>query len=1033
MNILHITDFHYSNEISLQKRVLKSIINSISEQNIKIDLIFFTGDLVQSGNKIENFQTARIVLFDELSSKLKVEKENIIFCPGNHDIDRNAIHSAMKSFIDGNISSDKSLNEFYKKKTDSAYLDSVKPSSNFYSFLKECHPVDDSNIHRELYSIHFRVVKGEKIGVVCLNSGWLSSIDKEKSGKDDKGNLLIPYNLLEDAKRDLGSVQKKVVLIHHPLYFLNEFNFYGVERFIHNEFDLMFSGHVHKISSIARHSGSNGIFEHVAKASLSSKENLGCSIIEIDDIEENVIKVKELTYVEDNDRCFIGDEIVHTIPCGKEKSEIIAFRKKIFDKISFEKENANDLLLLSENEEKEDFLTLYNHPVLKKESEGGLDSKKTSSISLEELVLCEKNYLVLGKDKCGKTSLLKRVQIDCLINYSRNGKIPYYFDAKEFESKLDSGFDIVRTIRNYFEVTNAKVQQILKSKDFLFLVDNYSPNTAMANYLNDFFNNYPDLSYIICSEYNLSSTVDFFEFGKTFYEKIYFHDLRRQEIVKYTDKRLTANKNKEDVQEKIIQLCKQLELPLNYWTISLLLLIHNKSVNSYSKNLFSILDVCVDEIFGKKQMSITHSRLSFEQLKKICAELAKELFNNHKQTIYSASYQDILAQITKTIIENDRISANERDIFNYLLSSGILKRKGENDFYVFRLNGFFEYFLALQMTKDERFKNEILEDDVKYLAFKNQLEIYSGFRRDDFQFLQTVFLKSENKLKPIFQQYNIDKDKELLNKIEKPTLLENFCKDLSIKRTLSSIEKAKLEDDTNELQIDADVHLIKEMNPEIINSELVERYLSILARVFRNMDEISGNKGKVTEIFKSLLNWYCDLGFYLIDEYTELTKQEVSKEECISVEDFPELELLKFVSNFSPFISQLSFYEGLGHYNLERIIKDEIRILEQNSSVNQFKLYMLYFLLLDIDLNANKEFIQIAMEKIRIPILKYSIYIKLNYYLAFKGGENKHLQQSLSLNIQKAKLNIDNKTDIGDIQKQIQVKKRMRLANKNNL
>jgi predicted MPP superfamily phosphohydrolase len=1032
MNILHITDFHYANENSLQTRIVKSIINSLTEQKLNIDLIFFTGDLVQNGNKIENFNAASKALFEVLSEKLNVQKENIIFCSGNHDIDRSAIHGAMKPFFDANVNSDNSLNEFYKKKSDSVYSDSIKPSIKFNSFLTEYHS-GDKNIQKDLYSIHFRNVKGKSIGIVCINSSWISALDKEKTGKDDKGNLLIPHDLLEEVKRDLGKVDKKILLIHHPLYFLKDFNFYGIESFIHNEFDLMFSGHVHKVSSISRHSGSNGIFEHVAKASLSAKENLGCSLIEIDDIEENIIRVKEVTCIDDNDGCFIGKEIIHTIPCGPEKIEILAFRKKLFDKILIEKEYSNNLLLLNDNEEKEDFLTLFNHPVLKKESEGGLETKSAPSIPLEELVLCNKNYLILGKDKCGKTSLLKRIQIDCLINYSRNGKIPFFFDARELESKLDSNFDIEQIIRSYFGINKAKVQQILASKDFLLLIDNYSPNSPMASYLNNLLDKYPDISFIICSEFNLSRTVDIFQLGKSLYDKLYFHDLRRTEIVEYTDKRLSTHQKKAEVQEKIIQLCKQLELPLNYWTISLLLLIHNKSTDSYSKNLFSVLDVCVDEIFGKKQLLIAHSRLSFEQLKKICAELAKELFNNHKETVYSASFQDVLGQITKTIAENDRISANSRDIFNYLVVSGIIKKKNENDYYVFRLNGFFEYFLALQMTKDIAFKNEILEDDVKYLAFKNQLEIYSGFKRDDLQFLQTVFAKSKNKIASIFQHYNIDKDKELLNKIQEPTLIENFCKELSIKKTLSSVEKAKLEDFTDELQIDADVHKMKEMNPDAINSELLERYLSILARVFRNMDEISGSKDKISEIFNNLINWYCDFGFYIIDEFSQITKQEIEKEGCVDIQDFPELELLKFISNFSPFISQMSFFDGLGHFNLERMVKDEIKKLEESSKTNQFKLYMLYFLLLDIDLNANKEYIQIAMDKIKIPILKYSIFIKLNYYLAFKGGENKSLQHDLSKNIQKAKLNLDNKTDIGDIQKQIQVKKRMRLVNKNNL
>ena len=673
MNILHITDFHFSSESSLQAKVVQSIIKTIAEQNVKIDLVFFTGDLVQSGTKLETFRAASLVLFEELSTKLKIKKENIIFCAGNHDIDRTVIHTATKAYFDTSITSDDKLDAFYKNKNDAMYKDSLKPSDNFKSFLEEYHPSNDSNLDRDLYSIHIRNINEKKLGIVCLNTAWLSAIDKQ--GKDDKGNLLIPHALLEDVKRDLGGVEKKIVLIHHPLYFLKEYNFNGIENFIHNEFDLMFSGHVHKVSSVSRHSGTNGIFEHVAKASLSSKENLGCTLIEIDNIEENKILVRELTYIEDNETCHIGQEITHTIPCGQEKAKTIAFRKKIFEKISHEKENADKLLLLKEDEEKKDFLSLYNHPVIKKESEGGLETKNAMSISLEELVLGGNNFLILGKDKCGKTSLLKRIQLDCLINHSKNGKIPFFFDAKEFEQKLDSGFELEQYIRNYFTINREKVQEILSSDDFILLIDNYSPNSGMADYLDEFLYKYPNVRYVACTEYNLSRTVDILQFGNSLYEKLFFHDLRRQEIVAYTEKRLAPTQKKEEVQEKIIQLCKQLELPLNYWTVSLLLLIHNKSSDSYFKNLFSVLDVCVDEIFGKKQLLIARSRISFEQLKTICAELAKYLFSSHEKNTYSASSQEIIDFIEIIISENDRISTTSKNIFDYLVSCGILKQK----------------------------------------------------------------------------------------------------------------------------------------------------------------------------------------------------------------------------------------------------------------------------------------------------------------------------------------------------------------------
>ncbi len=1024
MNILHITDFHYSSESSLQIKVVQAIINKIKEINTKIDLVLFTGDLVNTGNKIENFFNAEKNLFTKLTDGLDISKNCILFCAGNHDIDRNNVHTAALAFFESSINSNEELNVFYSKKSDSMYIDSIKPSLNFNSFLLNYHISGHDDVIEDLYSIHYRACEEKTYAVVCLNTAWLSSLDRIKP-KDDKGKLLIPIALLDEIRRKIKKVDKKIILLHHPLYFLKEFNYYKVENLIHNEFDLLFSGHVHKISSITRFSGSNGIFEHIAKASLTYKDNLGCTLIRLDNVEENKICVNEITYLEESNSCYVGEEIIFYIPCGIEKEKTISFRKKLFLKIEIEKDAANKLLLINEEEKIKDFLSLYNPPLLKKEVENGLDTKKAPGIQLEDLILSSVNYLILGKDKCGKTSLLKKIQLDCLINYSRNCIIPYYFDSRDYESKLENSFKLEDLVKAYFDVNKEKTNELLNSANFLLLIDNYSPNSGIACYLNEFLQKFSKIRFIACTEYNISRTVDIIQFGNNSYEKLFFHDLKRKEIIAYSETRLTNNQKKEEIQERVIQLCKQLELPLNYWTISLLLLIHNKSTDNHYKNLFSVLDICVDEIFNKKRLTILKSRISFIQLKTLCAELAKYLFLEHQTNIYSTTSQNIISFLNNLISENERISTNGQFIFDYLLACGILKQKDQADLYVFRLNGFFEYFLALQMTRDPDFKENILIEESKYLAFKNQLEIYSGFKRDDLQFLIRIFDKTKGKLDPILSKYSSNKDDELLLKINEPQLIEDQCRTLSIQNTLSPDEKAVIEDAADELKINSEVHLIKEINPEIVNSELIERYLSILSRVFKNLDEILGSKTKINEIFNSIIDYYCDLSFFLVDEYSELTKKEIEIVENIDVENFPELNLLRYISNISPIFAQVSLSDGLGHFNLERLIKSEIIRIEPNAENNQFKLFILYFLLLDIDLVVNKEYIKTALDKIKIPVLKYLIYFKLNYYLAFKAGSNKTLQNELSKHIQKARLNIDSKADYGEIHKNIQEKKKM--------
>ena len=1031
MNILHLTDLHYSEKGKDPSKIIKAIIAKIKEENVSIDFVFFTGDIVNIGSDDAQYLKATSLLFDALRFELNIDICNIIICPGTHDIDRSKISKSLKSYFNDEIKDNIALNKFYREK-DNDYQNSIFPLNSYRVFANGFYDKNIENELCDLYSLHYRQFKNKKIAIIGLYTPWLSAL----FGDEDKGCLLIPTDVLLEISDKIKDCDIKIVLMHHPTYFLKEFNSYEVENIIHSNFNMLFSGHIHKISSLSRHSGTNGIFEHVAMASLTPDGSQGCSIVSVDDIEDYKINVRELVYSEEIDKCNIGEAINYTIPCGTEKLEILHFRKKLHDKTEIEIDNANKLLLIENDDEKHSFLSLYNHPVLKTEAESNLESKHTPIVPLEKLINSSSNYYILGKDKCGKTTLLKKVQIDILINFNRNGKVPFYIDARDYENKIDDRFSIIDLVKDYYGINRAKATSIVQSESFILLIDNYTPSTGFALYLNNFFKDNDKLRFIACSEECLYRKMEASPFpDDVIFEKLYFHNLRRQEIVQYTEKRLNSSSQTDNIRRKIVEICKQLELPLNYWTISLLLLIHHKSSESYAKNLFSILDVCVDEIFNKKQILLSRSKISYEQLKKVCAGLAKRMFENHSISVYSVSNDDIHTYLDEIIEENDRLSVTSDEIFSYLLKCGIIKEKSDDRRYVFRLNGFFEYFLAYQMTKDTAFKESIIKNDEMFIAFKNQIEIYSGFKRDDYDFLSIVYNKVAQKINPILDLYGSNLDKELLDKIKTQKEIEEFCRQLSVERSLSAIEQAKFEDQFEdqfeEPVFNSEVHMIPIVNVEHLTIELLERYLAILSRTYRSSDEILGKSQEKREIFHYILNGYCKLGFYLVDEFKKSTKNELSSIQNIDADfqEMPEVKLLNFISNFIPLICQIALYDGIGHFSLERIIKREIEAILNLETIEEYKLFMLCFLLLDIDLEGNKQYVLTVMKHVRMNILKYAIVIKLNYYLAFNAGDNKNTQKMLSQNIQQARINLDNTTNLSDIHKQIQAKKRENLIN----
>lgn len=99
MNILHLTDLHFSEEEKSPLNIIKAIASKIKLEDIHIDFVFFTGDIVDIGADNAQYEDAIHMLFDTLSSELYIDPCNFIICPGNHDIDRSKISKSLKSYF----------------------------------------------------------------------------------------------------------------------------------------------------------------------------------------------------------------------------------------------------------------------------------------------------------------------------------------------------------------------------------------------------------------------------------------------------------------------------------------------------------------------------------------------------------------------------------------------------------------------------------------------------------------------------------------------------------------------------------------------------------------------------------------------------------------------------------------------------------------------------------------------------------------------------------------------------------------------
>lgn len=1005
MNILHITDLHYNSESFekfTQHSIIEKLVESIKTQNLKIDIVFFTGDLVFNGTLENDFTEARIKFIDKIVNGLNIDKNQFIICAGNHDIDRSSKSISLEKFFETEITSESALNKFITSR-DTDYINSINSIKNYNNFINSFYEFD--KIKNDLYNIHIRKIGNEDIAILSLNSAWRCM------DNDSEGKLLFPIKLLEDVIFDLREFKHKFLIIHHPLHWFKKFNVPNLQALLYKNFNGIFSGHVHESEISTQYYNSNGIFLNVSPASLDWDKNyIGYSIFQFDYSNPDISTIHKFKFINESNHFIKIDSIVSKVPCGVEKEEQNKLNEKIFSKYSNELYDAKNLMLINESEDKNEtlFIDKFNIPRLKTKPKEEINESNVliDEFNFTELFELKNNYIIYGNDKSGKTVLLKYLLINFLEQFIRKGTIPFYLDFKIIEGK--SIFDL---IRYYYELSNNNTEKIIKSK-FIILVDNFDSTSSQKGELFLFMKKYPSINFIFTCDYITYKIFQKESIADFEFSKLYFHDIKRTDVRGFLQKNeFNLGDRFEDVLNKVIKFCDQLELPMNYWTISVILLIHKKQKFDVSKNIYNLLDLCVDELLDKKHLTLKNSKLDFKQLKKICGKISVFLLIENANTIYSKDYNLVLNFLNEYLDKEFRIKAYPNEILEYLINTGILKNKNEQ--ISFRLNGIFEFFIGYEMSENEKFRNLIITDDNLFLSFKNEFEICSGILYDNIDFYNIVYKKTKDFFNPINQKYRNQGTPDLILKsiaIDKNDI--NYNQVIS---QLNSIdpENIALQDEIieqNRSIVQSEIHIKRIYDISNFNSEIYERYISIFTKVFKTMEGIKNEKILANSL-DFILETYINYSFFLYSEFDNTEEININE------------NILHLISKILPFISQISLTENIAHYNIEKILLKEIEKLEKDTKNNQYKLFVLYFVLLDIDDDNILKYTDKIIEIIDFGILKYSVVVKLQYYFSFKGKDNNKLKMFLKEKIKMATFKLNKNVDLSSLQNKLDTHK----------
>ncbi|MGM9600246.1 MAG: metallophosphoesterase [Faecousia sp.] len=258
MRFLHISDCHFGFEKSTDAQAqrdnyMESLLQQVREiaADTPVDYLFITGDIGWKAQSAD--YDVALMYIKKLIEACCLDTQHVFVCPGNHDVDRNAI--ADKAFPNEQCEA----NAWLTVERLDRYL--TPGFSNYIEFCKKLELPQYQIGEHGNYLVG--IAETSDLRVISLNSSWYAQSDAVKD------NMWIGANFLQVIQQDTrraqqameneidkhqGSEKLTVALIHHPSSKWHEdetANLPGkvnVLRELCSMSDIILTGHTHEIS-----------------------------------------------------------------------------------------------------------------------------------------------------------------------------------------------------------------------------------------------------------------------------------------------------------------------------------------------------------------------------------------------------------------------------------------------------------------------------------------------------------------------------------------------------------------------------------------------------------------------------------------------------------------------------------------------------------------------------------------------------------------------------------------------------------------
>lgn len=997
MRIIHLSDFHLDkskltpfNNIVYQ---LECTLKMINEEK-KIDLIIFTGDMINQGGRsfptVEDaFEAFKKIFIIRLCTAIKLPLNRFIFTMGNHDVRRDkdskateiGLQSLLKdlnsvSDIIDNEDSDNCVNRIVPFKEFEKEFYSGILTSDEYKFSKFC-----SNFKLQ--------IEGHRIGISTLNTAW-RCWDSDK----DRGNIWMGPSQIRNSIEFLSDCDLKVAISHHKYEWLKVEERLNDEQLLAENYDMYFCGHTHSSTSDYKLSPNGNSFEVVAPGILSDNINEtnynyknGFGLIDYD-FDESRISTSVFRQINGESFCKdlnFGNNGLWAIDIPQ--GEIATVAKKRKEALMLVRENISEMdrHLLSYNTNSnapKSIQEIFVMPHLTKidkleESEG--EFKESTIDNFEDIINSDDNFIIFGIKEAGKTIMLDRILLEFI--EKRKDVLPARLDFHDINK------DIVLILRNIWGVNKSNCEKILASGNVVILIDNISFTMDSQDrlfILNEFCRKYTGCRFIGTSLEKKFRDLSFNADSLSIidYQRIEIAQFRTKQIKELARKWISRKGTGINVKKlnTLLEAFSHFNLPRTPFSVSMFLWILEREDSYRALNNSVLIESFIIELLKAKDGKSIGARAIFDYSNKLVllSEIAEQMLRENKDN-YALSHSSILNFIENYLTELDFNNLYQPyRILNDLLDTGILIEDGSN--IRFKFACFFEFMLAKRMEFSAEFKKEVLAEN-NFFYFYNEIIYYTGLHRGEKEILQMLIDQLE--------YYYIDINDIVFKRVNSIDDFFNVDRSLVEQITADDLFNVLPEKETEEeknIKVDRkyevrsngqDQNIIKRKNTN--KFENYNKILLLTMNVLRNSEEIKEENMKYNSYKIILRNSiaYCMLYKLICESFVKHSNKFPSNR----IEEF------MFILRILPNIHQELLSNNLGTFKLSEVFYKKVEEDNLNiTNVSEFERFLSVFMYADV---RGAEFKNVTVQFIQNFNKKYvadACYLKLLFYY-YKSSE----------------------------------------------